>query len=80
MKYKRSRIGLLIGLVLIAAGCAQVPKDAGFNDVKDLVEQRVDYRLQWNRETETDRRRLPLFCPVGASAERYERFPAAGGN
>jgi cobalt-zinc-cadmium efflux system outer membrane protein len=54
MKYKRRRIGLLIGLVLIAAGCAQVPKEAGFSDVKGLVGQRVDYRLQWNRETEAD--------------------------
>jgi len=37
------------------AGCAQVPKEAGFGDVKSLVGQRVDYRLYWNRETEADR-------------------------
>jgi cobalt-zinc-cadmium efflux system outer membrane protein len=37
------------------AGCAQVPKEAGFNDVKDLVGQRVDYNLRWNQETEADR-------------------------
>ena len=54
MKYKRKRIGLLFCLLLFAAGCAQVPKEAGFNDVKDLVEQRVDYRLHWNRETQAD--------------------------
>jgi cobalt-zinc-cadmium efflux system outer membrane protein len=54
MKYKRRRIGLLFCLVLFAAGCAQVPKEGGFNDVKDLVEQRVDYRLHWNRETQAD--------------------------
>jgi len=41
-------------LVFFAAGCAQVPKEAGFNEVKDLVEQRVDYRLHWNQETEAD--------------------------
>ena len=41
-------------MVFFAAGCAQVPKEAGFNEVKDLVEQRVDYRLHWNQETEAD--------------------------
>jgi cobalt-zinc-cadmium efflux system outer membrane protein len=54
MKFKRRRIGLLFCLVLFAAGCAQMPKEAGFNDVKDLVEQRVDYRLHWNQEIEAD--------------------------
>ena len=54
MKYKRRRIGLFFCLVFFAAGCAQVPKEAGFNEVKDLVEQRVDYRLHWNQETEAD--------------------------
>jgi cobalt-zinc-cadmium efflux system outer membrane protein len=42
-------------LVFFAAGCAQVPKEAGFNEVKDMVGQRVDYRLHWNQETEADR-------------------------
>jgi cobalt-zinc-cadmium efflux system outer membrane protein len=55
MKFKRRYLGLLFGLALIAAGCAQVPKEAGFNDVKGLVGQLVDYRLQWNQETEADR-------------------------
>ena len=54
MKYKRRRIGLLFCLVFFAAGCAQVPKEAGFNDVKGLVGQRVDYNLHWNQETEAD--------------------------
>jgi cobalt-zinc-cadmium efflux system outer membrane protein len=40
--------------VLFAAGCAQVPKEAGFNDVKGLVGQRVDYNLHWNQETGAD--------------------------
>ena len=52
---KRRNICLLIGVVLITTGCAQVPKEAGFNDVKGLVEQRVDYRIHWNQETEADR-------------------------
>jgi cobalt-zinc-cadmium efflux system outer membrane protein len=55
MKNKRRRIGLLFCLVFFAAGCAQVPKEAGFNDVKDLVEQRVNYRIHWNQETVADR-------------------------
>ena len=55
MKHKRINIGLLFGLVLFAAGCAQVPKEAGFNDVKGLVGERVDYNLHWNQQTEADR-------------------------
>ena len=55
MKYKRRLLGLLFGLVLFTAGCAQVPKEAGFNEVKGLVGQRADYQLHWNRETEADR-------------------------
>lgn len=54
MKCKRRPIGLLFCLVLFAAGCAQVPKEAGFNDVKGLVGQRVDYNLHWNQETGAD--------------------------
>jgi cobalt-zinc-cadmium efflux system outer membrane protein len=55
MKHRRRNIGLLFGLVLFAAGCAQVPREAGFNDVKGLVGERVDYNLHWNQETEADR-------------------------
>jgi cobalt-zinc-cadmium efflux system outer membrane protein len=44
-----------LGLVLFAVGCAQVPKEAGFNEVKDLVGQRADYQLHWNQETDADR-------------------------
>ncbi|MGD8992417.1 MAG: TolC family protein [Desulfobacterales bacterium] len=55
MKYKRSNIGLFLGVVLLAAGCAQIPKEAGFYEVRSLVEQRVDYRLEWNQETAADR-------------------------
>jgi cobalt-zinc-cadmium efflux system outer membrane protein len=43
-----------MGKTIISIRCAQVPKEAGFNEVKDLVEQRVDYRLHWNQETEAD--------------------------
>ena len=47
-------INIFMLLVLLIAGCAQVPKEAGFNDVKDLVGQRVNYNIQWNQQTEAD--------------------------
>ncbi len=47
-------IGFISIPVLVLAGCAQVPKEAGFNDVKGLVGQRVDYNLHWNQEIEAD--------------------------
>ena len=47
-------ISIFMLLVLLIAGCAQVPKEAGFNDVKDLVGQRVDYNIRWNQQTEAD--------------------------
>jgi cobalt-zinc-cadmium efflux system outer membrane protein len=55
MKHKRRNVALLLGLVLFAVGCAQVPKEAGFNEVKNLVGQRADYQLHWNQETDADR-------------------------
>ena len=47
-------MSFIISLVLLFAGCAQVPKEAGFNDVQDLVGQRVDYNIHWNQQTEAD--------------------------
>ncbi|MBT8363319.1 MAG: TolC family protein [Deltaproteobacteria bacterium] len=55
MKSKRRYLKLLLGVVLFATGCAQVPKEAGFNEVRGLVGQRVDYRIQWNQDAEADR-------------------------
>lgn len=47
-----------VGFVLLAAmavaGCAQVPKEAGFNEVKGLVGQRVDHKLYWNQNAQAD--------------------------
>ena len=54
MKNNRRCSALFLCLVLFATGCAQVPKEAGFNDVKGLVGQRVDYNLHWNQGTEAD--------------------------
>src|SRR5262245_15311897 len=41
-------------IVLLAAGCA-VPKEAGFGDVKKLVEDRGVERIHWNRGGEEDK-------------------------
>ena len=48
-------IGSILLVTLAIAGCAQVPKEAGFNEVKALVGKRNDYNLHWNQGTETDR-------------------------
>jgi cobalt-zinc-cadmium efflux system outer membrane protein len=37
------------------AGCASVPKEAGFGDVRSEVERRAGHRVQWNRLTADDR-------------------------
>ena len=55
MIFSNRFMSFIIFVALLIAGCAQVPKDAGFNDVKDLVGQRVDYNIHWNQQTEADR-------------------------
>jgi cobalt-zinc-cadmium efflux system outer membrane protein len=37
------------------AGCAGMPKETGFKDVQQLVNDRADYRLQWIRGSDEDR-------------------------
>ncbi len=41
-------------LVVLLSSCAQLPKDAGFADVRKAVGERMDYRLYWNQGTEAD--------------------------
>jgi outer membrane protein, heavy metal efflux system len=36
------------------AGCTSVPKEAGFSDVQNLIEQRIGNRLHWNQRTSED--------------------------
>jgi len=55
MIFKNRFIGFILFLSTAVAGCAQVPKEAGFNDVEKLAGQRFNYRLHWNQETEADR-------------------------
>ena len=47
-------IGCVLFLVVPIAGCVQIPKEAGFGDVQQLVTQRVDYQLRWNQSTTAD--------------------------
>ena len=47
--------GFIITIAALAAGCAQVPKNAGFSDVQHLVGRQVDYRLHWNQGSEEDK-------------------------
>ena len=36
-------------LGFVMAGCAQMPLKGGFEDVQQLVDKRVDYRVVWNQ-------------------------------
>lgn len=42
-------------LWLVVAGCAQVPRKGGFEDVRRMVDDRVDYRVAWNQGLPEDR-------------------------
>ena len=47
------RIVIALALLLFT-GCAHVPKDAGFEDVKGMVGERTAYDLHWVRGTPED--------------------------
>lgn len=38
----------------VLTGCASVPKDAGFSDVQNIIEQRIGRRVHWNQGTSED--------------------------
>ena len=40
---------------LLLAGCASVPQDAGFTDVRAAVAERTGHRVRWNRLSPEDR-------------------------
>ncbi len=53
---KNSFVGSLVVMILfILVSCATVPEDAGFTDVKDIVDDRLEYRLHWNKGSQPDR-------------------------
>ena len=44
----------LMMLPTLLISCAQVPRESGFDDVRELVGRRMDYRLHWNQGTQAD--------------------------
>jgi cobalt-zinc-cadmium efflux system outer membrane protein len=38
----------------VLTGCASVPKEAGFPDVQNIIEQRIGRRVHWNQGTSED--------------------------
>ena len=42
-------------LGFVIAGCAQVPRKGGLEDVQRLVDDRLDYRISWNQGLPEDR-------------------------
>src|SRR4051812_31461386 len=52
-----SRTPLMLGIsvaLLAAGGCATVPKDSGFGDVKRDVEGRTGVKVRWDRGSAPD--------------------------
>ncbi len=45
---------LALGLALLA-GCASVPRDAGFADVEKSLAERLDQKPRWNRNSDDDK-------------------------
>src|SRR5437773_8179195 len=50
----RSAAGLVLGALLGIAGCASVPRDAGFEQVGRTVGERAGAQVRWNRGGEDD--------------------------
>ncbi|QOV91792.1 TolC family protein [Humisphaera borealis] len=49
------RAVVISSLLLVAAGCADVPREAGFADVKQNVSERTGLEVRWNQGTEADK-------------------------
>jgi cobalt-zinc-cadmium efflux system outer membrane protein len=54
MKNKLSLYTRLIGVLLLAVGCAQVPKKGGFDQVQQVVNERINVRPNWNQGAAED--------------------------
>lgn len=48
------RLPILVLLAAMATGCASVPQDAGFSDIKSAVAERIGQRVYWNQGTQAD--------------------------
>ena len=51
----RKNIGWLSAGLLFFSGCASMTLDAGFDDIKAIVEQRSASEISWNNDTELDK-------------------------
>ena len=51
----RALVAALVPLVLLAAGCASIPRDKGFGQVSQEVEKRTGYRVAWDEGGEADK-------------------------
>ncbi len=54
MSHRVQDILKLLFCVGLLAGCAQIPKAAGFPEVEQMVHERVSYRIHWNQGTPED--------------------------
>jgi cobalt-zinc-cadmium efflux system outer membrane protein len=64
---------LALSSVSVLAGCASVPEEAGFPEVKTSVAQRAGLQVQWNRLTSDDRavaEALDALLAEGLTADR----------
>ncbi len=54
MKHQEKRTLNLLLCVGLLSGCVQVPKTSGFPDVKQMIRERVPYRVHWNQGSPED--------------------------
>src|SRR3990172_1627063 len=54
MIYRLVAILVMITCIGLLIGCASVPKEAGFPDVQNIIEQRIGRRVHWNQGTSED--------------------------
>ena len=54
MRWRKSIGWLSVGFLFVS-GCASMTLDAGFDDIKAIVEQRSASQISWNNDTELDK-------------------------
>jgi len=54
MTHRLITIFITLMCIGVLTGCASVPKDAGFPDVQNIIEQRIGRRVHWNQSTSED--------------------------
>lgn len=54
MTHRLIAIFITLMCIGVLTGCASVPKEAGFPDVQNIIEQRIGRRVHWNQDTSED--------------------------